>query len=398
MAVAVTGSARWAWRSAGRSTGSPAATPHHLQLRRARRGERRLALRPGAPVGSQRRVVSSATADLRCVRPVVGGGLDADRPRLRVLPPARTGRRVRGRDRARTGCRPDGTVYFADSSNGVVAKVTKGGQLQIVAGGGNPADGVGDGGPATSAHLEAPWDVAVAPDGSLLIADSADNRVRRVGPGGTISTVVGGGDPEGLGDGLTGPQARLSQPRGVALAASGELYIADTGHDRVRVLCPDGTVGTIAGGGSPARRRGRHPARQQRPPRDAGRRRGLRARHLHRRPRRQPSARGQRHRRHHQHRRRQRRLRRDGGRCAGVGSPLAGPTGVSVLPDGSLLIADRLHNRIRSVTSDGVIDTVFGTGHRAILERLQRRRRPAARGDASTRRTPSPRSLGWRSP
>jgi uncharacterized protein (TIGR03437 family) len=121
--------------------------------------------------------------------------------------------------------------------------------ITTVAGGGQPQDGVGDGGPATSAEL-IPWGLAVDSAGNLYIADSLGSRIRKVSTNGTITTVAGGGPCCALGDGNPATSATLSSPAGVAVDASGNLYIADSASARVRKVSTNGIISTFAGGGS----------------------------------------------------------------------------------------------------------------------------------------------------
>ncbi len=93
-----------------------------------------------------------------------------------------------------------------------------------------------------------PYDVAVGPDGSLYIADTYGNRIRRVAPSGVISTVVGA-DTSILGDGGPATAAQLDFPTQVAISSDGLLYIADRWHNRVRVVRPDGIITTAVGNG-----------------------------------------------------------------------------------------------------------------------------------------------------
>ena len=93
-----------------------------------------------------------------------------------------------------------------------------------------------------------PQGVAVGPDGSLYIADTVNHRIRRVGPDGIITTVAGTGGRLGFtGDGGPATQARLSIPRGVAVGPDGSLYIADYGNNRIRRVGADGIITTVAG-------------------------------------------------------------------------------------------------------------------------------------------------------
>ena len=145
----------------------------------------------------------------------------------------------------------DGSYYFADRFNQRIRWVDASDIIHTVAGGGSPADGVGDGLPATQAKLSGPYDVAMGPDGNLYIADTGNNRIRRVGTDGVIRTVAGGGSPaDGLGDGGLATAAKLIAPRGIAVGADGTLYIADTDHHRIRQVSPAGIIQTIAGTGS----------------------------------------------------------------------------------------------------------------------------------------------------
>ncbi|HEX5432334.1 MAG TPA: hypothetical protein VFW83_10220 [Bryobacteraceae bacterium] len=111
------------------------------------------------------------------------------------------------------------------------------------------SDWVGDGGPATSAIVLQAEGLAADGDGNLYIADAADQRVRRVAPDGTISTVAGTGIRGFSGDGGPAAAAQLNSPYGLAFDTRGNLYIADLGNARVRRVARDGTITTIAGGG-----------------------------------------------------------------------------------------------------------------------------------------------------
>ncbi|MCP5197341.1 MAG: hypothetical protein H6974_11225 [Gammaproteobacteria bacterium] len=143
---------------------------------------------------------------------------------------------------------PDGSLYIVDYLNSRIRRVGLDGIITTVAG--NGALGFsGDGGPATQAGLYYPDDVAVGPDGSLYIADTYHHRIRRVGPDGIITTVAGNGASGFSGDGGPATQASLHGPAGIAVAPDGSLYIADSGNRRVRWVRPDGTITTVAGSG-----------------------------------------------------------------------------------------------------------------------------------------------------
>ena len=150
-----------------------------------------------------------------------------------------------------------GSLYIADSSNNEVRKVVNPttintDTISVVAGTG--ASGFsGDGGPATSAQLDAPTGVAVDSSGDIFIADSGNSRVREVvASTGKIKTVAGTGKCSStLGNGGAATSASLCLPTGVALDSSGNLYIADSGHAEVRVVnLSTGIINDYAGTGS----------------------------------------------------------------------------------------------------------------------------------------------------
>jgi len=200
-----------------------------------------------------------------------------------------------------------GNLYIADSRNRRIRKVTPTGTITTVAGNGQ-ASYSGDGGPATAASLNDPTGVAVDAAGNLYIADHLNNRVRRVAPGGIVTTVAGNGDSGYSGDGGPATAASLYQPWGVAVDAAGNLYIADTRHNRVRKVTPGGTITTVAGGGAWSSSLG------------------------------------------------------DGGPATAAW--LRSPSGVAVDAAGNLYIADRDNYLIRKVAPAGTITTVAGGGKR----------------------------------
>jgi len=173
--------------------------------------------------------------------------------------------------------------------------------ITTIAGNGTAGFG-GDGGPATSAMLNAPNGLAETPDGSILIADSNNNRVRRVSPGGIITTVAGGGTG---GDNIPATNTALAFPVGLAARSDGSYLIGVNDQHRVRQVDAGGTITTVAGTGAAG---------------SAG----------------------------------------DNGQAALA--LLNGPAGVSLLPDGGFVVADADNNRIRRVAPNGVITTVAGTG------------------------------------
>ena len=139
-----------------------------------------------------------------------------------------------------------GNLYIADYWNNRIRKVS-GGTITTVAGNGNQGFS-GDGGPATRAALNTPQGVAVDSAGNLYIADTDNNRIRKVS-GGTITTVAGNGNQGFSGDGGPATRAALNTPQGVAVDSAGNLYIADTDNNRIRKVS-GGTITTVAGNGN----------------------------------------------------------------------------------------------------------------------------------------------------
>ena len=198
-----------------------------------------------------------------------------------------------------------GTLYIADTGNSRIRKVS-GGTITTVVGNGQGFSG--DGGPATSALLNNPRGVAIDSAANLYIADDGNNRIRKVS-GGTITTVAGDGGAEFSGDGGPAIRASIFSPWAVAVDSAGNLYIADSIHQRIRKVS-GGTITTVAGNGNGG---------------------GF-----------------------------------SGGGYSGDGGPATNaslyfPSGVAVDSAGNLYIADTDNNRIRKV-SDGTITTVAGNG------------------------------------
>jgi uncharacterized protein (TIGR03437 family) len=136
-----------------------------------------------------------------------------------------------------------GNLYISDEGTGRILKVASG-VLTRIAGGGNPGSANVDNIPATNALLSAPYGVAVDPYGNIYFADSTAARVRKIS-GGVITTAAGGGTV--LGDNGPATSAQLSDPLGIAVDAGANFYIAD--FNRVRMVS-NGTISTIAGNGT----------------------------------------------------------------------------------------------------------------------------------------------------
>jgi sugar lactone lactonase YvrE len=139
-----------------------------------------------------------------------------------------------------------GNLFVADSGNHRIRRIGLDGTVTTVAGAGVGGFS-GDGGPAVAAQLNFPRAIGVAADGTLYIADTGNNRVRRVTPDGTITTIAGTGVADVNTDVLPADQSILSSPAGIALDPGGRVVIADTGNGLVRRIEPDGTLVVIAG-------------------------------------------------------------------------------------------------------------------------------------------------------
>lgn len=202
---------------------------------------------------------------------------------------------------------PAGNVYVADSGDNRVRRITPGGVIQSVAGDGHPGFR-GDGGAAGQAQLRSPYGLALDRAGNLYIADLGNARVRRVSPDGKITTVAGGGNSDPVRGGFA-VNARFNAPRNVAVDASGVLYISDFGAHRVYVVLPGGAISALAGTGTAGSKGDGGPASQ---------------------------------------------------------AQLNAPAGLAVDADGSLYIADSGNARIRKV-SGATIDTVGVAGMPASL-------------------------------
>jgi uncharacterized protein (TIGR03437 family) len=137
-----------------------------------------------------------------------------------------------------------GNVYIADRGNNRVRKVS-GGIIITVAGTGTQGSG-GDNGPAASANLNIPGAVAVDAAGNLYISESGGNRIRKVAAGGTITTIAGTGKAGYSGDNGPATSAQLNDPIGIAVDAAGNLYVADHNNYVIRKIA-NGVITTIAG-------------------------------------------------------------------------------------------------------------------------------------------------------
>lgn len=180
----------------------------------------------------------------------------------------------------------EGNVYVADRTNHKIRKITPDGMVSTLAGNGTEGDADGNG---LAASFKWPYGVAVYGDGSVFVADTGNNKIRKISPSGEVSTIAGSGQL-GSSDG-TGPEASFHGPRGIAVDAMGNLFVADTGNHLIRRVDCYGQVITLSGTGNTGNRDGN-----------------------------------------------------------GIDSSFDTPTGISLNPDGNLLVADAGNDKIRKIT------------------------------------------------
>ena len=190
-----------------------------------------------------------------------------------------------------------GNVYVADYNNNRIRRITPAGNVTTIAG--NGSYGFADG-PALSASFAAPLGLATDPSGNLYIADADNNRIRKI-TGNTVSTLAGNGNSGSM-DGAIA-NATFSTPTGIALDATGNMYIADMNNHKIRKITPTGNVSTLAGSGSYG------------------------------------STDGQ-----------------------GTFASFSTPTSVAADAGGNIYVADGDNNKIRKITPTGIVTTFVGTG------------------------------------
>ena len=197
-----------------------------------------------------------------------------------------------------------GKVYITDTNNNKIRMVNSAGIITTFAGTGTFGSG-GDGGAATSAQLGYPQGVSVDVSGNVYIADRSIHKIRMVTSAGIITTIAGTGIQGSSVDGGAATSAKLNNPFAVAVDISGNVYIADYWNYKIRKVTSAGIITTFAGTYTPG---------------SSG----------------------------------------DGG--AATSAQLNGPTWVSVDISGNVYIAESVNNKIRKVTSTGIITTIAGTG------------------------------------
>ena len=141
---------------------------------------------------------------------------------------------------------PQGRIYITDQFSQRVRMIDTHGVITTVAGTGE-AGSAGDGGPATEAMLNDPFGLAIDASGNLYVSDSSGARVRMIDRHGVIATVAGTGEVGYAGDGGPATQAMLDQPYGLAVDVNGNLYIADAGNGAIRMVDMNGVITTVVG-------------------------------------------------------------------------------------------------------------------------------------------------------
>ena len=199
-----------------------------------------------------------------------------------------------------------GNLYIADAGGNRIRYVGPDGTIHAFAGTGKSGSS-GNGGPAAAATLNAPSAIVFDAHGNLLIADTGNHEIRMVSPDGTISLVAGIAKSGFGGDGDVAIGAVFNSPAGLAVDQAGDIYISDTGNQRVRIITPDGNINTFAGRGT---------AGYYGDGRDA------------------------------------------------TSAELSNPTGLALDSAGNLYIADIGNVRVRCVTTDGKMSSYAGTGTR----------------------------------
>ncbi len=197
-----------------------------------------------------------------------------------------------------------GNIYIADYIGCRIRKVNSSGIISTVAGNGT-AGFSGDGGPSVNAQVNYPQDVAVDAAGNVYIADSNNNRIRKINTSGIITTVAGTGAMTFGGDGGPAINAQLADPVALCVDASGNIFVSDVLNNRIRKISSSGTISTLAGTGVSG-------------------------------------------------------FSGDGGLA--TSAQIDYPYGITADPLGNIYFSDFYNNRIRKVNTAGVISTVAGTG------------------------------------
>jgi sugar lactone lactonase YvrE len=200
-----------------------------------------------------------------------------------------------------------GNVYVADGGSNRIRKITPGGMVTTLAGSGSWvfSDGTGSG-----ASFSQPHGVAVDAIGNVFVADTGNHRIRKVTPQGVVTTLAG--STMGFADGI-GSNAKFNFPTGVDVDATGNIFVADSSNNRIRIVTPEGVVRTLAGSGAAAFADG-----------------------------------------------------------TGAGASFNNPQNVAVDAGGNVFVADMFNHRIRRISPGGVVSTLAGDGYRNPINGLGR--------------------------
>lgn len=192
-----------------------------------------------------------------------------------------------------------GNFYVVDYSNCRIRKVTPAGTVTTFAGSGTVGtlDGTG-----TAAQFNYPWGIAIDSTGSLYVTEYYGHCIRKISPAGAVTTLAGTPGTSGFVDGA-GATAKFNQPYGLSVDVGGNVYVADTGNQRIRKVSPTGVVSTLAGSGTAGNVNG-----------------------------------------------------------TGTGASFSSPQAVAVDGSGNVYVADTFNSLIRKVTSVGVVTTLAGSG------------------------------------
>ena len=213
-----------------------------------------------------------------------------------------TGTSARFNDPHNVALDADGNLYVSDHGNVVIRKITPGGVVSTLAG--NPGVAGSANGTGSAARFGGPRGLSVDSAGNIFVADAANNTIRRITPQGVVTTLAGSPIASGFVDG-TGAAARFSNPVGVVVDGNGNVYVSDYNNNAIRKITPAGVVTTLAGGG--------------------------------------PSLPGT----------------TDG---TGTAARFRGPRGVAIDGMGNVIVADRDNGTIRLVTPGGDVSTLAGLG------------------------------------
>lgn len=190
----------------------------------------------------------------------------------------------------------NGNVYVADEVSSVIRKITPVGTVTTFAGSGTVGSSNGTG---TAASFRNPFDIAIDANGNLYVADSKNNKIRKITPDGIVSDFAG----NGIAGHDDGQNATFNSPAGIAIDKDGNLYVSDSGNNLIRKITADGTVSTLAGSGAAGKANG-----------------------------------------------------------SGISASFNGPIGIAIDTDGNVYVADSYNNLIRKITPAGIVSTFAGNG------------------------------------